>query len=69
MSKYTNPLFKTRDKVMKSESASKSSSTALDVLDPNTCPKCQTSTVQVQAADGYPATYCDGCRVTMPTQE
>lgn len=68
MSKYTNPLFRNRnqDKLV-SESAA--SSQALDVLDPNTCPKCNAPTVSVNAADGYPAKYCDGCRVTMPTQE
>ena len=68
MSKYTNPLFRNRDKSqLVSESAS--SSQALDVLDPNICPKCNTPTISVSVADGYPAKYCDGCRVTMPTQE
>lgn len=65
--KYFNPLRQEKvTPVSESSISSTSASGYLDVETENVCPKCQHETVPVMMADGFPAKYCDSCRVTLP---
>ena len=64
--KYFNPLKQAKVTSESSMTSTSSGGGYLDIETENVCPKCHTATVSVNMADGFPAKYCDSCRVTMP---